>query len=57
MLGTFASFMTNHLAAVMPGALPAVKLTYAAAAVGLGIYALALVLTTKLPEPPETLPD
>jgi hypothetical protein len=48
MLGTFASFMTNHLAAVMP-------LTYAAAAVGFGIYALALVLTTLLPEPPETL--
>jgi hypothetical protein len=57
MLGTFASFMTNHLAAVMPGALPAVKLTYAAAAVGFGIYALALVLTARLPEPPKTLPD
>jgi MFS family permease len=57
MLGTFASFMTNHLAGVMPGALPATKLTYAAALVGFGIYALALVLTVQLPEPPATLPD
>jgi hypothetical protein len=57
MLGTFASFMTNHLAAVMPGELPSIKLTYAAAAVGFGIYALALMLSTRLPEPPETLPD
>jgi len=57
MLGTFASFVTNHLAGIMPGALPAIQLTYAAAAVGFGIYALALLLTSQLPEPPETLPD
>ena len=57
MLGTFASFMTNHLAALMPGALPSFKLTHAAAAVGVAIYAMALVLTARLPEPPETLPD
>jgi MFS family permease len=57
MLGTFASFITNHLAAVMPGNLPAIKLTYAAAVVGFGIYALALALTIRLPEPPEKLLD
>jgi hypothetical protein len=49
--------MTNHLAAVMPGALPSIKLTYAAAAIGFIIYALALVLAAHLPEPPESLPD
>lgn len=57
MLGTFASFMTNHLAALMPGALPSFKLTYAGALVGFAIYALALVLTARLPEPPDKLPD
>jgi hypothetical protein len=49
--------MTNHLAAVMPGSLPSIKLTYAAAIVGFGIYALALILCASLPEPPATLPD
>lgn len=57
MLGTFASFLTNHLAAIMPGALPATKLTYAATIVGIGVYLLALILTNFLPEPPAKLPD
>lgn len=57
MFGTFASFLTNHLAALMPGALPSIKLTYAAAAVGVAIYTFALVLTARLPEPPDKLPD
>ncbi len=56
MLGTFASYITNHLAAAMPGAAAGTKLTYAAAAVGLGIYTLALLLTAWLPDPPEKLP-
>ena len=57
MLGTFASFLTNHLAALMPGALAATKLTYAATIVGVGVYALALILTNLLPEPAGKLPD
>jgi MFS family permease len=55
MLGTFASYITNHLAAAMPGTSAGTKLTYAAAAVGIGIYSLALLLTAWLPEPPEKL--
>jgi sugar phosphate permease len=57
MLGTSASFVTTHLAAVMPAALPGAQLAYAAAVVGIGVYLLALVLTFWLPEPPEQLPD
>jgi MFS family permease len=57
MLGTSASFVTTHLAAVMPAALPGAQLAYAAAVVGIGVYLLALVLTFWLPEPPERLPD
>ena len=57
MLGTSASFVTTHLAAMMPAALPGAQLSYAAAIVGIGVYLLALVLTFWLPEPPEKLPD
>jgi len=57
MLGTSASFVTTHLAGVMPAALPGAQLAYAAAVVGVGVYLLALVLTFWLPEPPEKLPD
>jgi MFS family permease len=57
MLGTSASFVTTHLAAVMPGVLPGAQLAYAAAVVGVAVYLLALVLTFWLPEPPEQLPD
>jgi MFS family permease len=57
MLGTSAAFLTTHLAALMPGLRPGTKLAYAAAAVGFSVYALALVLTCWLPEPPSKLPD
>jgi MFS family permease len=57
MCGMSGAFITTHLAALMPGSLPAVKLTYAAAVVGIAVYALALVLTFWLPEPPEKLPE
>ncbi len=57
MLGTSASFVTTHLAAVMPAALPGAQLAYAAAVVGVCVYLLALLLTFWLPEPPEKLPD
>src|SRR5690348_16402104 len=56
MLGTSASYITTHLAAAMPAALPGAQLSYAAAIVGVGVYLLALILTFWLTEPPEKLP-
>lgn len=57
MLGTSASYITTHLAAVMPGAAPPNKLAYAAAVVGTCIFALAVTLTFFLPEPPDKSPE
>jgi MFS family permease len=57
MLGTSAAYVTTHLQGSMPGAVPAAKLAYAAAAVALGIYLLGNVLTFFLPEPPAKLPE
>jgi hypothetical protein len=57
MLGTSAALVTTHLAALMPGGSPSARLTHAATAVGIGVYALALGLTFLLPEPPAKLPE
>ncbi len=57
MLGMSGAFLTTHLAGLMPGRMPANKLSYAAATVGAGVYVLALLLTFWLPEPPAKLPD
>jgi len=57
MLGTSAAYVTTHLAGSMTGATPSVRLAYAAAAVALFIYALAMTLTFFLPEPPEKIGD
>jgi MFS family permease len=57
MVGTSAALGTTHLAAWMPGGSPSSRLTHAATAVGIGIYALAICLTFLMPEPPETLPE
>jgi MFS family permease len=57
MAGTSAALVTTHLAALMPGASPSARLTHAATAVGIGVYALALGLTFLMPEPPATLPE
>lgn len=57
MLGTSAALVTTHLAAIMPGVSPSARLTHAATAVGIGVYALAIALTFVLPEPPEKLPE
>lgn len=57
MLGTSAALATTHLAALMPGGSPSSRLTHAAAAVGIGVYALAFGLTFLLPEPPVNLPE
>ena len=57
MLGTSAAYVTTHLQGSMPGAAPATKLAYAAAAVAVSIYLLGNVLTFFLPEPPAKLPE
>ena len=57
MFGMSGSYIATHLAALMPGTLPGVKLSYAAAVVGVLVYAFALLLTFWLPEPPEKLPE
>src|SRR5512134_1523224 len=58
MLGTSAAFVTTTLATSMPGGAPSVKLAYAAAAVGLGVYVIGTVACFFLPEPEgQELPD
>jgi MFS family permease len=57
MIGTSAALVTAQLSNVMPGATPPTKLAYAAAAVGLLVYASGFLLSFFLPEPPEKLPE
>jgi len=57
MAGTSAAYLVSHLAGWMPGANAGNKLAYAAAVVATSVYALALVLSFRLPEPPEKLPE
>jgi len=57
MVGTSAAFVTTQLANVMPGGLPSTKLTYAAAVVALGVYAVGFVSSFWLPQPAEKLPE
>ncbi len=52
MIGTSAALLTTRFAAQMPGVTPNVKLAYAAAAVALLVYALNLIFSFWLPEPP-----
>jgi MFS family permease len=53
MIGSAAPLLTTQMALQMPGATPNVKLAYAAAAVALLVYAVALVASFWLPEPSE----
>src|SRR5262249_47789472 len=57
MLGTFTSFIVTHLAAMMPGSLPQIKLAVAGATVGGCLYLVALGLSMFLPEPAERIED
>jgi MFS family permease len=57
MLGTSAAYVTSHLQAIMPGNTAPMRLAYAAAAVALFVYTLALILSFFLPQPPEKLAD
>jgi MFS family permease len=51
MIGTGAAFVTTQLTNVMPGATPATRLAYAAAAVGFGVYLIGYIVSWWLPEP------
>jgi len=58
MIGTSAALLTTQLANIMPGETPAAQLAYAAAAVGLLVYAVGVAASFWLPEPKgEALPD
>ncbi len=53
LVGTFAAVVTTQMATVMTGSTPFVKLAYSAAAVGFLVYAVSLVASFWLPEPPK----
>lgn len=58
MLGTSAALLTTQFTHLVPGDTPAVKLAYAAAAVGFVAYVIGFGLTFLLPEPKsEALPE
>ena len=51
MIGTAAALVTTSLAGSMPGASPGVQMAYAAASVGLVVYAIGFATSFFLPEP------
>jgi MFS family permease len=51
MIGTSAALLTTTLAGSMPGTSPSQQMAYAAAAVGLLVYAVGIVASFWLPEP------
>jgi hypothetical protein len=58
MIGTSAAYVTSLLSAAMPGTSPSMKLAYASGAVGLAVYLIGVIVSSRLPEPAgEELPD
>ena len=58
MLGTGFAFVTTQLANVTPGTTPQMRLAYAAAIVGFGVYLAGFITSWWLPEPKgEALPE
>ena len=53
LIGTFAAVVTTQLANIMVGSTPSVKLAYSAASVAFTVYAVSLVASFWLPEPPK----
>ena len=51
MIGTTAALATTSLAGSMPGSSPSMQMAYAAAAVGLLVYAIGFIASFWLPEP------
>jgi MFS family permease len=58
MIGTSAAVLTTQMTALMPAGPPATRLAYAAAAVAALVYAVGLIASFWLPEPPkDELPE
>lgn len=57
MMGASVTFIVTHLAALMPGNTPGAQLAYAACIMGVVVYAIALIATWWMPEPPARLED
>jgi hypothetical protein len=58
MIGTTAALVTTQLANFMPGAAAPMRLAFAAAAVGTGVYVIGFLSSYRLPEPErQALPD
>lgn len=57
MLGAGATFIVTHLAGIMPGDSPGAQLAYAAFTVGMIVYAVNLIATFFMPEPPAQLEE
>jgi len=57
MIGTSAALLTTQLSKFVPGNTPSTKLAYAAAGVALLVYAVGLLLSFRLPEPKQELPE
>jgi hypothetical protein len=57
MLGAGATFIVTHLAGIMPGDSPGAQLAYAAFTVGMIVYAVNLIATFFMPEPPAHLEE
>jgi hypothetical protein len=53
MIGTGAALVTTSLAGSMPGSTPSVQMAYAAASVGLLVYAVGFIASFWLPQPKE----
>lgn len=51
MIGTAAALLTTSLAGSMPGVSPGMQMAYAAATVGLSVYAIGFLASFFLPEP------
>jgi hypothetical protein len=51
MIGTSAALLTTQFAKLMPGTTPSMRLAFAAACVGLLVYAVGLISSFFLPEP------
>jgi hypothetical protein len=57
MIGTGGAVLTAELAVAMPGGTASSQLAFAAGAVGLSVFIIALLASAWLPEPGQELPD
>jgi MFS family permease len=55
MLGTSAALLTTSIASFAPGSIPSRQLTFAAGVVGFSAFAIGLIFSFWLPQPPEEI--